>query len=279
VAAAAQSFSSFLSKSSSSFSSSSLASSFPYSSPAALSAGRCLPVFNAQWLVVVCSCLLPVVARHQGIVDDVACVLPAASAFVALQSQRYPPPRPPPSKDLLVGRGGGLWLHGQRDPVVIVVIVNDDNIEDDDCIVKAEQWGGMVNLSISSVATTAIVLNCPRPCWHHPLWCQCHVGIVALSHRHVVVILVIGPPSLCWCHRPCLRYYGSRCCWRQRHHCSPPSMVGCCVTYSVVCCLICHPPLSSLCDHQHFCRRPPSPIADLCQLLFYRSCPGHRPTC
>ena len=39
-------------------SSSSSASSFPYSSPAALSAGSCSPAFNAQWLVVVCSCLL-----------------------------------------------------------------------------------------------------------------------------------------------------------------------------------------------------------------------------
>jgi hypothetical protein len=35
------------------------ASSFPFSSPAALSAGRRSPVFNALWLVVVCACPLP----------------------------------------------------------------------------------------------------------------------------------------------------------------------------------------------------------------------------
>jgi hypothetical protein len=37
-------------------------------------------------------------------------------------------------------------------------------------------------------------------------------------------------------------------------------MVGCCVAYSVVCCLICHTPLSSLCDCQHFRRRPPAAV-------------------
>ena len=36
-----------------------LASSFPFSLPTALSAGRHLPAFNAKWLMAVCSCLLP----------------------------------------------------------------------------------------------------------------------------------------------------------------------------------------------------------------------------
>ncbi len=39
--------------------SSSSASSFPFSLPAALFARRRSPTFNTQWLVVVCSCLLP----------------------------------------------------------------------------------------------------------------------------------------------------------------------------------------------------------------------------
>ena len=45
----------------------------------------------------------------------------------------------------------------------------------------------------------------------------------------------------------------------------------CCITYSVVCSLICHPPLSSSCNRQHFRRRPPSPITKLCQLMSYPS--------
>ena len=44
-------------------SSSSLALSFPFLLPAAVSAGHCLPAFNAQWLVVVSSFPLPVFAR------------------------------------------------------------------------------------------------------------------------------------------------------------------------------------------------------------------------
>jgi hypothetical protein len=51
----------------------------------------------------------------------------------------------------------------------------------------------------------------------------------------------------------------------------PPSMVGCCVTYSVVCHPIYHQLPSSSCNHQHFCRQPPSPIANLCQPLSYPS--------
>ena len=38
-----------------------------------------------------------------------------------------------------------------------------------------------------------------------------------------------------------------------------------------VVCPICHPPLSSSCDCQHFLRRPPSPIANLRQPLSYPS--------
>ena len=87
---------------------------------------------------------------------------------------------------------------------------------------------------------------------------------------------VAGPHSLRCRHRPCLvRHHGSHCCCRQRRRCSPPSMVGCCVAYSVVCRPICYSPLSSSCDCQLFRRRPPSSIADLRQPLFYRSCPSH----
>ena len=99
------------------------------------------------------------------------------------------------------------------------------------------------------------------------------VGIVASSCRPVVVVVIIvaSPCSHCCPHRPCLHHHRSRCCCRQRCHCSPPSMVGCCVAYSVVCRPICHPPLSSSCDHQHVCRRPPSLIAKLRQPLSYQT--------
>jgi len=46
---------------------------------------------------------------------------------------------------------------------------------------------------------------------------------------------------------------------------------GCCAAYSVVCHPICHPPPSLLRDRQHFCRWPPSPIANLRQPLSYPS--------
>jgi len=111
----------------------------------------------------------------------------------------------------------------------------------------------------------------PQPSsWRPPLQ-----GIVALLRCCVVVVVVAGPHRLHCRHRPCLHHYGSRSCCPQRRRCSPQLKVGCCVTYSVVCCPICHPPLSSYCDRQQFCHRPPSPIVDFCQPLFYCSCPGH----
>ena len=141
---------------------------------------------------------------------------------------------------------GGLWLGGQRDPVVVVIVVfvDDDTYNVDDS-----------SLTASSSLASALLL--------------------ASFLRRVIVVVVAGPHSLYCCHRPCLRLCGSHCCCHQCRHCSPPLMVGCCVAYSFVCHPLCHLPLSSLCDHQHFRRRPPSPIADLCQPLFYRSCPGH----
>ena len=53
------------------------------------------------------------------------------------------------------------------------------------------------------------------------------------------------------------------------YRCSPPLMDGYCVAHSVVCRPICHPPLLSSCDCQHFLRRPQSPvtITNFCQPL------------
>ena len=95
-------------------------------------------------------------------------------------------------------------------------------------------------------------------------------GLAMLSMTNVA-----GLHSLRYRHRLCLYHHDSRCCCCQCRRCSPPSMVGCHVACSVVCCPICHPPFLSSCHRQHFCRRPQSPITDLHQPLFYRSCPGH----
>ena len=54
-----------------------LVRSFPFLSLAALSAGRCLPAFNAQWLVVVCSCPLPSLSSSS-VQRSSMIVLPAA---------------------------------------------------------------------------------------------------------------------------------------------------------------------------------------------------------
>ncbi len=66
-------------------SSSSLALSFPFLLPAALSAGHCLPSFNAQWLVVVSSFPMPAFARL--VIPAGILRIPVFSAPVALFSQ------------------------------------------------------------------------------------------------------------------------------------------------------------------------------------------------
>jgi hypothetical protein len=50
-------------------------------------------------------------------------------------------------------------------------------------------------------------------------------------------------------------------------------MVGCCVAYSVVCLPVCHPRFCYCAIANTFAvgRRPPSPIANLCQPLSYPS--------
>ena len=96
--------------------------------------------------------------------------------------------------------------------------------------------------------------------------CRCVVIVI-------VVLVVAGPHSLCCCHRPCLRHCSSLCCCRHRRRCRPRSMVGCCIAHSIVCGPICHLPLSSSCKCQHFCRRPQSPITNLCHPLSCHSCP------
>jgi hypothetical protein len=72
-------------------SSSSSALSFPFSSPAALSAGRRSPAFNAQWLVVACSCPLPSLSSP-AIQRSLIIVSPAAGrrriSLLALRSRR-----------------------------------------------------------------------------------------------------------------------------------------------------------------------------------------------
>ena len=122
---------------------------------------------------------------------------------------------------------------------------------------------------------------CPHSRQRHALRRQCgrrdhqHRRVVVSSPRHIVAsvsslspVLTIFTAAIAL---TCLRHLGSRCYCRQRRRCSPPLMVGCCVAYSVVCRPICHTPLSSSCDRQHFRRRPPSPIANLCQPLSYPS--------
>ena len=99
-------------------------------------------------------------------------------------------------------------------------------------------------------------------------------GIITSSHRSIVVVVVnTGPHNLHCCHCPCLRHCSSHCYCCQRRSCSPPLMVGCCVTYSVVCRLICHLPFSSSCDRNTFAagHQPPSPIANLRHALSYPS--------
>ena len=109
----------------------------------------------------------------------------------------------------------------------------------------------------------SIVIGIVRIFWHRCIVVLLRRCIVTLSRRFVVssfrriVVVIAGLHRLCCRHRTCLRHRGSHCCC---HRCSSPSMVGCCVTYAVVCRLICHPPLLLLCDRQHFCRRPPATV-------------------
>jgi hypothetical protein len=118
------------------------------------------------------------------------------------------------------------------------------------------RWGSMTPRRRRAVVSS--VFLCPphqRCCWH--CW---HCRVITSSRRCVVIIVVASPHNLHCHHYPCLRHHGSRCCCRQCRGCSPPLMVGCCVAYSVVCRPICHPPLLSSCDRQHFRRRPPAAI-------------------
>ena len=101
------------------------------------------------------------------------------------------------------------------------------------------------------------------------------VGIVASLCPCVIVVVVAGPHNLHCRHRPCLRHRSSRCCCRQCRRCSPTLMVGCCVAYSVVCRPICHPQISSSCDHQHFRRRPPAAGGRPLSPTFTSRCPIH----
>jgi hypothetical protein len=180
--------------------------------------------------------------------------------------------------DDAVNNGGvSLWQHGRRDPVVVVAVIDDDNDKDDDCIVEAEQRG---RTAIGSAATTAAVfldLVLVGVILSGISVVVGIIGIVASSRRCVVASLrrhcrrCRWSSQPCCRHCPCLRHCGSHCCCRQHRRCSPPLMVGCCVAYSFICHLICHPPLSSSFDRQHFCRWPPSQIANLRQPLSYPS--------
>ena len=141
-----------------------------------------------------------------------------------------------------------------------------------DCIVEAEQQGRTANLPIGGAAmTVAVFLVLISVILYGVSVILGIIGIVASLGRRVVVVVVADSHSLCCRHRPCLGHPGSRCCCRQRRRCSPLLIVGCCAAYSVVCRPICHPPLLSSCDCQHFCRQPPSPTTDLCQQLSYPS--------
>ena len=184
------------------------ASSFHFSSPAALSAGRHSPVFNVQWLVVVCSCLLPSLLlpaiQQLSMMALLCCRRPALVSLIF-----------GPNAVVIAGSGAGLSVGTKP--------------------LRRTSW--------SSSASG-----------HHIFHGSKARGPALAA---VVVVSEAGPHSLRCRHRPCLHHYGSHCCCRKCHRCSP------------------HLPLSSSCNCQHFCRQPPPPIADLHQPLFYPSCPGH----